>query len=148
MNKKTRYLRLQKTTSATKTKDSLPAVICKAQKSPKPKLILWEYVFGPDRKKPRGEPCTCRLVHRHRQTNRVKDPRLRDPQYQETAGDVLIYTKNKSSKFPKASKNVEPQPKPPPAHKLPTAVLLNKIMMGDVQVLNNFQYILFHFFQG
>ncbi|XP_012226182.2 uncharacterized protein [Linepithema humile] len=134
--KKMRFLSLRRTSSM-KIKD-MPSVICKAQKSPKQKLTLWEYMFGSDRKKSRVDSCICRLAHRQRQAHRdeIKDPRLCDPRYQKTAGDVLIYTEPARSL--KESKRMEPQPKPPPAYKMPKAVLLNKMMTGDFKVSKNF----------
>jgi hypothetical protein len=122
--------------SSTKIKD-MPIVNCKMQKSPKQKLTLWEYIFGPDRKKSRVDRRTCRLTHCQKQAHRVKDPRLRDPHYQKTAGDVLIYTESVGS-LKKLKSEKEPQPKPPPAYKMPKAVLLNKMMTEDFKVSKNF----------
>lgn len=129
--KKMRFLNFR--TSSTKIKD-IPT--CKAKKSPRQKLTLWEYVFGSQRKKSQVNPCTCRLAHYQRQAGRVKDPRLSDSHYQKTAGDVLIYTE--SAKCSKESKSRESQPKSPPAYKMPNAVLFNKMMTEDFKVPNNF----------
>jgi len=128
-----RFLNLRRM-SSTKIKN-MPIVNRKVQKSPKRKLTLWEYVFGPDRKKSQVDPRTCRLAHCQKQAHRVKDPRLRDPRYQKTAGDVLIYTESVGS-LKESKSEKEPQPKPPPAYKMPKAVLLDK-MTKEFKVSKN-----------
>lgn len=56
-----------------------------------------------------------------------KDPRLLDPRYRATPGDVMIYTE--PARSARKRESVKLQPKPPPEFKAPTAVLLNKMML-------------------
>ncbi|XP_026674371.1 uncharacterized protein LOC113465077, partial [Ceratina calcarata] len=127
--KKTKTKRKRKLLSSRKQEfwDAKPNN-CKKEKIPeKPKLTLWESLFGPCPQRSWPDPCTCRLAYRERKKLRHHDPRLRDPRYQITAGDVLLYTEQ--VKRTRSGECAEPQPKPPPSFKVPKAVLFS--MMSD-----------------
>ncbi|XP_076666399.1 uncharacterized protein LOC143367991 [Andrena cerasifolii] len=93
------------------------------------KLSWWEQIVGPDPKRSWPDPCTCRVAHRQKRKARAQDPRLSDARYKDTAGDVFLYTEQvKQCRMP----CWEPQPKPPPAYKLPKA-LLSRMMSQDCE---------------
>ncbi|XP_076656805.1 uncharacterized protein LOC143361354 [Halictus rubicundus] len=100
---------------------------CVKSKPPEVKLTLWEEIFGPDPKRSWPDPCTCRIANRQRKKQRGEDPRLLDPRYEETDGDVFLYTQ-----LVKQCRKccLEPQPKSPPAFKLPKAVMFRMIGEG------------------
>ncbi|XP_054011222.1 uncharacterized protein LOC128893914 [Hylaeus anthracinus] len=100
---------------------------CVEEKPVKVKLTWWEQIFGPDPKRFWPDPCTCRVALRQRKKERARDPRLTDPRYKETAGDVFMYTENLK---PRSRPCLEPQPKPPPAFKVPKAVLFRMMDEG------------------
>ena len=87
---------------------------------------FWEIYFGwkPEVKNI-PDPCTCRVSLLNKKLQRSQDPRLCDPRYKSTSGDVLIFTEHPK---PEVCKKLEPQPKPPPAYKLPKAVLTKRIL--------------------
>ncbi|XP_078034367.1 uncharacterized protein LOC144468629 [Augochlora pura] len=99
---------------------------CVKEKPPVTKLSMWEQMFGPDPKRSWPDPCTCRIANRQRRKQRRQDPRLFDTRYQETAGDVFLFTRVVKRC---SEKCMEPQPKPPPSFKLPKGVLYS--MIGD-----------------
>ncbi|XP_033217122.1 uncharacterized protein LOC117172930 [Belonocnema kinseyi] len=99
----------------------------------KKKESFWSYLFGGlfgDDKKaasiPVPDPSTCRLAHKFKEKCRKEDPRLCDPRYSATPGDVFLFTE-----FPKpsssTSSSLEPQPQPPPPYKIPSAVICKRI---------------------
>ncbi|XP_043255123.1 uncharacterized protein LOC122398923 [Colletes gigas] len=109
---------------------------CVEEKPAEIKLTWWEEIFGPDPKRFWPDPCICRLAVRQRRKIRKQDSRLLDPRYQETAGDVFLYTEQlKRHSRP----CLEPQPKPPPAFKVPKAVLYR--MMNDSDERKSFSDI-------
>ncbi|KZC06279.1 hypothetical protein WN55_10188, partial [Dufourea novaeangliae] len=107
---------------------------CVKEKPIEQKLTLWEEFFGPDPKRSWPDPCTCRIAIHQKRELRKKDPRLLDPRYKNTAGDVLVYTEvlKKCNRICS-----EPQPKPPPAFRLPKEVLYRMINEGYERVSCN-----------
>lgn len=104
---------------------------CLKEKPVEVKLTLWEELFGPDPKRSWPDPCTCRIANYQRKQQWRGDPRLLDPRYQETAGDVFLYTE-----LLKTCRGscLEPQPTPPPQFKLPKAVICKMINKGYEKV--------------
>ncbi|XP_015609514.1 uncharacterized protein LOC107274668 [Cephus cinctus] len=79
---------------------------------------FWDYLFNFETK-PRPDPCTCRLAYMQKSVCLQQDPRLCDPRYSMTKGDVLLYTE---SPKPECCTRREAQPKPPPCYRLPKAL--------------------------
>ncbi|XP_076283599.1 uncharacterized protein LOC143210549 [Lasioglossum baleicum] len=100
---------------------------CVKKKPSEVKLTMWEEIFGPDPKRSWPDPCTCRMANRQRKKQRREDPRLLDPRYEETEGDVFLYTQ-----LVKQCRKccLEPQPTSPPAFQLPKAVMYRMIGEG------------------
>lgn len=94
------------------------------EKTAKPKSY-WETLFGwkPEVEEP-PDPRTCRIAQREKERARQCDPRMRDPRYEATAGDVFIFTEYSK---PEVRGAQEPRPRPPPSYKLPKAVLTMRI---------------------
>lgn len=110
---------------------------CKKEEKPvEKKLIWWETILGPSPKRLWPDPCTCRLAHRERKKMRARDPRLRDSRYQQTAGDVLLYTE--PIRRCSVSSCFEPQPKSPPGYKIPKAAVFKIMEDVSYMVSNNF----------
>lgn len=109
---------------------------CKKEEKPSvEERFSWrETIFGPRSEKSWPDPCTCRLAHRERRKMRTRDPRLRDPRYQQTKGDVLLYTE--LTRRRSVSSCLEPQPKPPPGYKMPKAAFF-KLMADTSYVVSN-----------
>ncbi|XP_076637204.1 uncharacterized protein LOC143349681 [Colletes latitarsis] len=123
-----------KTQGSTESKGK--ACNCMEEKPEEIKLTWWEEIFGPDPKRFWPDPCICRLAVRQRRKIRKQDSRLLDPRFQETAGDVFLYTEQlKRHSRP----CLEPQPKPPPAFKVPKAVLYRMLNDSDERVRRNFE---------
>ncbi|XP_076762468.1 uncharacterized protein LOC143430260 [Xylocopa sonorina] len=112
-----------------------PSNCKKEQKSVEEKLTWWETIFGPRPERSWPDPCTCRLAHRKKKRMRMQDPRLCDPRYRLTAGDVFLYTE--PIKQPNRPSCLEPQPKPPPGYKVPKAVLFRMISSTSETALLN-----------
>ncbi|KAL2728743.1 Zinc finger X-linked protein ZXDB [Vespula squamosa] len=101
---------------------------CKKIEPVKVKPSFWERVCGIHSKKS-CPPCICPITYQRQMALRKQDPRLLNPCYQSTLGDVLIYTeiiKTKNQECP------EPQPKPHHLYKIPRAVL-NKAIVANVE---------------
>ncbi|XP_058802217.1 uncharacterized protein LOC131670553 [Phymastichus coffea] len=94
---------------------------CDPPPCPKEETFM-EYIFGPE--KPLPEPNSCRRAWKIKQSCNYEDPRLEDPRYQATAGDVLLYTEpdKRKSRLP-----TEPQPKAPSPYKAPAGVICKKL---------------------
>ncbi|CAL7949536.1 unnamed protein product [Xylocopa violacea] len=107
----------------------------KVEKPPEEKLTWWETIFGPRPERSWPDPCTCRLAHRAKKRKRMQDPRLCDPRYKLTAGDVFLYTQ--PIKQPNRPSCLEPQPKPPPQYKVPKEVLFRMISSTSETALLN-----------
>nr|KAF7421691.1 hypothetical protein H0235_009527 [Vespula pensylvanica] len=98
---------------------------CKKIEPVKVKPPSWKRFFGIDSKKPCPSLCICPITYQKQMALRKQDPRLLNPCYQSTLGDVLIYTeiiKTKNHECP------EPQPKPHRSYKIPRAVLSKAII--------------------
>lgn len=97
---------------------------CKKQILLERKKTLWEYIFGLNIQ---PDSSTC-LEYCQKKMCRKCDPRLHDLRYQNTAGDVLIYSEliRCSMKLPCTG----PQPKSPPQYKVPRAVLCKMMAAG------------------
>ncbi|XP_012150191.2 uncharacterized protein LOC100879542 [Megachile rotundata] len=102
---------------------------CEEIKPVEERSTWWESIFGPDPKRSWPDPCTCRLAVRQKKLCRAQDPRLKDPRYKETAGDVFLYTEAVKRG---TSSCREPQPKPPPLYKVPKAVLYRDMCAGEL----------------
>lgn len=105
------------------------------------KYTLWETIFGPNPKRFWPDPCTCKLALRAKRNKRMCDPRLQDSRYELTAGDVFLYTET-IKQCPKGC--MEPQPKSPPAYKMPRAAL-SKILSTTNLVSQLVSYFFFFF---
>ncbi|XP_046823522.1 uncharacterized protein LOC124426182 [Vespa crabro] len=95
----------------------------------KVKSSFWERIFGIHSKKSCPPLCVCPITYQKQMALRKQDPRLLNPCYQLTPGDVLIYTeiiKTKNQECP------EPQPKPHHLYKLPRAVL-SKTIIANIE---------------
>ncbi|KOX70311.1 hypothetical protein WN51_04714 [Melipona quadrifasciata] len=115
---------------------------CKKEKKPSEgERFIWrETMFDPKSKKLWPDPRTCRLAHREMKKMRMRDSRLRDLRYQQTQGDVLLYTE--PTRRRSVSSCLEPQPKPPPTYKMPKAAFF-KLMANNSYVSkrnNNLEY--------
>ncbi|CAK9808517.1 hypothetical protein ANTPLA_LOCUS5802 [Anthophora plagiata] len=99
-----------------------PSNCKKVEKPQEVPLTWWESIFGPDPKRSWPDPCTCRVAHRERKKRRQYDPRLSDKRYQQTAGDVLLYTETTMQR--RTQSCMEPQPKSPPGYRMPKAVIV------------------------
>lgn len=99
------------------------------EKPAEEKYTLWETIFGPNPKRFWPDPCTCKLALREKRNRRICDPRLRDSRYELTSGDVFLYTEM-IKPYPKGCE--EPQPKPPPAYKIPRAALSKMLSSANM----------------
>ncbi|XP_014218358.1 uncharacterized protein LOC106646751 [Copidosoma floridanum] len=96
---------------------------------PEKRITFWEYLFGSS-EKPLPDPKTCRLNYKYNQICNENDPRLDDPRYQETLGDVFIYSEPERLEIcftPGPNK-----PKSPPPHIPPGAVFCKKIISDSL----------------
>lgn len=90
----------------------------------KPEQSFWDYLFKFDDDKRVPDPATCRVAQRCREACRRTDPRLCDPRYRRTDGDVLVFTEEEKPRCPRSG---ELQPKSPPGYKLPKAMVSRRI---------------------
>lgn len=102
---------------------------CEKIEPTKVKPSFLEHIFGTPSKKSSPPLCVCPITYQKQMALRQQDPRLSNPCYQLTAGDVLIYTeiiKTKNQECP------EPQPKPYHLYKLPRAIL-SKMIIANIE---------------
>ncbi|KAI4475410.1 hypothetical protein M0802_015161 [Mischocyttarus mexicanus] len=131
---KQRLFKFYKTSSTIKEKPTN----CEKIEFKKTKPSLWQRIFGIKSKKSCPASCIHPVTYKKQMKSCKQDPRLLNPSYQSTPGDVLIYTEiiktNKHECF-------EPQPIPHHPYKLPRAVLCKMIMSNIEKKLNHYSAV-------
>ncbi|KAI4487355.1 hypothetical protein M0804_005504 [Polistes exclamans] len=131
---KQRLFKFHKSPSANKEKSTN----CEKIKSKEKKPSFWQRIFGIKLKKSCPPSCIHPVTYKEQMKLRKQDPRLLNPSYQSTPGDVLIYTEiiktNKHECF-------EPQPIPYHPYKLPRAVLCKMIMENNEKKLRYYSAV-------